>query len=281
MPGTLFVVATPIGNLEDITVRALRVLREVSVIAAEDTRRTAHLLARHAIETPMTSLHEHNEAGKSRALIDRLQRGESVAVVSDAGTPTVSDPGGLLIRSARDAGLKVEAVPGPSALLAALSSSGLPTDSFTFLGFPPSRGKDRKLWFERLQAVRGTIVFFEAPHRIEQTLGEILGAVGDCEAVICRELTKAHEESVKGPISTLFKQMTALRGEFTVVLNVGHTPDITGRDTDQAPAVVKYFGELTTNNGMARRMAIQMVAKRHGIKPNKVYEMIEAAKNSG
>src|SRR5262249_32827832 len=165
MPGTLFVVATPIGNLEDITVRALRVLREVSVIAAEDTRRTAHLLARYGIETPMTSLHEHNEAGKSRVLIDRLRRAESVALVSDAGTPTVSDPGGLLIGAAIDAGVKIEAVLGPSALLAALASSGLPTDCFTFLGFPPVRGKARKTWMERLQTVRGTIVFFEAPHR--------------------------------------------------------------------------------------------------------------------
>jgi 16S rRNA (cytidine1402-2'-O)-methyltransferase len=135
MAGTLFVVATPIGNLEDITVRALRILREVAVIAAEDTRRTAQLLARHAISTPTTSLHEHNEAGKSASLIARLQRGDSVALVSDAGTPTVSDPGGLLIKAAIEAGLRVEPVPGPSAVLTALAASGLPTDSFAFLGF--------------------------------------------------------------------------------------------------------------------------------------------------
>src|SRR6195256_6406956 len=151
MAGTLFVVATPIGNLEDITVRALRVLREVALIAAEDTRRTAHLLARHAITTPTTSLHEHNEAGKSAALVARLEAGESIALVSDAGTPTVSDPGSLLIRAAIDAGVRVEPIPGPSAVLAALAASGLPTDSFAFLGFPPTRSTDRKLWFDRLK----------------------------------------------------------------------------------------------------------------------------------
>ena len=175
MPGTLFVVATPIGNLEDITARALRVLREVAVIAAEDTRRTAHLLARYAIATPTTSLHEHNESGKSASLIARLQRGDSVALVSDAGTPTISDPGGRLIRAAIDAGIRVEPIPGPSAVLAALAASGLPTDSFTFLGFPPTRSKDRKQWFERAASCSaGPVVFFEAPHRIQATLARVL-----------------------------------------------------------------------------------------------------------
>src|SRR5256885_1108608 len=165
MPGTLFVVATPIGNLEDITARALRVLREADVIAAEDTRRTAHLLARYAITTPTISLHEHNEAAKTPSLVERLQRGEAIALVSDAGTPTVSDPGGRLIRAAIDAGVRVEPIPGPSAVLAALAASGLPTDTFTFLGFPPTRAKHRHAWFERLRTAGGTVVFFEAPHR--------------------------------------------------------------------------------------------------------------------
>jgi 16S rRNA (cytidine1402-2'-O)-methyltransferase len=167
MPGTLFVVATPIGNLEDITMRALRVLGEVAIIAAEDTRRTAKLLARYAIVTPTTSLHEHNEAAKTAPLITRLQAGESIAVVSDAGTPTVSDPGGVLIRAAIDAGIRVEPVPGPSAVLAALSASGLPTVSFAFLGFPPTRSSDRNAWFERMRDTRGTVVFLRVtpPYR--------------------------------------------------------------------------------------------------------------------
>src|SRR5262245_24920051 len=164
MPGTLFVVATPIGNLEDVTVRALRVLREVSLIAAEDTRRTSRLLARYAIPTPTTSLHEHNERAKSSSLIRRLQEGADVALVSDAGTPGVSDPGGRLIQAAIEAGIRVVPVPGPSAALAALTVSGLSTESFTFLGFPPTRSHDRKLWFDRARSIGGTIVFFEAPH---------------------------------------------------------------------------------------------------------------------
>src|SRR5436190_11684926 len=150
MPGTLFVVATPIGNLEDITARALRVLREVDLIAAEDTRRTAHLLARHAIATPTTSLHEHNESAKSPSLVARLQNGERIALVSDAGTPTVSDPGGRLIRAAIDAGVRVEAIPGPSATLTALAASGIPANTFTFLGFPPTRSTDRRRWLAEL-----------------------------------------------------------------------------------------------------------------------------------
>ena len=182
MPGTLFVVATPIGNLEDITARALRVLREASIIAAEDTRRTSHLLVRYAITTPTISLHEHNESQKSASIVARLQRGENVALVSDAGTPTISDPGQRLVRAAIDAGIKVEPVPGANAALAALAVSGLPTDAFTFMGFPPTRSKDRKCWFERVAAVRGTIVFFEAPHRIRQTLGDLLQqlAIASC-----------------------------------------------------------------------------------------------------
>jgi 16S rRNA (cytidine1402-2'-O)-methyltransferase len=281
MSGTLFVVATPIGNLEDITVRALRVLREVSVIAAEDTRRTAHLLARHAITTPSTSLHEHNEAGKSGALIARLQRGDSIALVSDAGTPTVSDPGGFLIKAAIEAGIRVEPVPGPSAVLTALAVSGLPTESFSFLGFPPTRAKDRKVWFDRVRAVGGTVVFFEAPHRIQATLHEFQREIGDCEAVIARELTKIHEELVRGHISGLAAAATDGRGEFTVVVNVGHTTNL-GRPLPPDPAmVVTEFGVLTNIDGMTRRKAINAVAKKHGMAPNDVYALIEEAKQSG
>ena len=217
MPGTLFVVATPIGNLEDITARALRVLREASIIAAEDTRRTANLLARYAIVTPTTSLHEHNEAQKSASIVERLQRGENIALVSDAGTPTISDPGLRLIRTAIEAGLRVESIPGPNAAIAALAASGLPADTFVFLGFPPTRSKARSDWFERARAVGGTVVFFEAPHRIRETLGELRRVAGDCPVVVCRELTKIHEELVRGPISEVLDRLDAPVGEFTVV----------------------------------------------------------------
>jgi 16S rRNA (cytidine1402-2'-O)-methyltransferase len=277
MPGTLFVVATPIGNLEDITVRALRVLREATVIAAEDTRRTQHLLARHAIATPTTSLHEHNEAGKSEALVARLLRGDSIALVSDAGTPTVSDPGGLLIRAAIDAGVRVEPIPGPSAILAALATSGLPTDSFTFLGFPPTRSTDRRLWFERLKAIGGTVVFFEAPHRIQATLQELEREVGDCELAVARELTKVHEQLVRGPISTVVPTLSKDRGEFTVVASIGQMTKLTTAPVD----VVTEFGETTKLPGMTKRKAINVIARRHGLAPNTVYEMLESAKKSG
>ncbi len=207
MPGTLFVVATPIGNLEDITARALRVLGEVSLIAAEDTRRTAHLLARYAITTPTTSLHEHNEEKKGASLVERLRHGESIALVSDAGTPTVSDPGHRFIAAAIEAGIRVEPIPGPSAALAALAASGLPTDTFLFLGFPPIKAKDRLEWFDAVRSATRTVVFFEAPHRIRATLEQLLAIVGDCQVAIGRELTKAHEELVRGPISTVMSEL--------------------------------------------------------------------------
>jgi len=278
MPGTLFVVATPIGNLEDITVRALRVLRDVAVIAAEDTRRTAQLLARHAIATPTTSLHEHNESRKSAAIVGRLQRGDDVALVSDAGTPTVSDPGGRLIRAAIDGGIRVEPIPGPSAVLAALAVAGFDTGSFSFFGFPPTRGADRREWFERLAAVRGTVVFFEAPHRITPTLDELRRTVGDCEVVVARELTKTHEQLVRGPISEVLTSLQSAKGELTIVANIGETPEI--MPVNPADVLVE-FGELTKINGLSRRNAISRLARRHGLAPNDVYAMIEDAKKSG
>jgi 16S rRNA (cytidine1402-2'-O)-methyltransferase len=267
MSGTLFVVATPIGNLEDITVRALRVLREVSVIAAEDTRHTARLLARHAISTPTTSLHEHNEAGKSPALIARLGRGENVALVSDAGTPTISDPGGRLIRDAIAAGIRVEPIPGASAVLAALAVAGAPTDMFSFHGFPPIRSKDRIEWFDRLRRVGGTVVFFEAPHRIRRTLETLLERAGDCQVVIARELTKIHEELVRGPISEVLLHVLTPRGEFTVVVEIGH---------------VTYIGAPeTVDDRDSKRATIAALAKSYGVSTNQVYRALEALRNSG
>jgi 16S rRNA (cytidine1402-2'-O)-methyltransferase len=281
MPGTLFVVATPIGNLEDITVRALRVLREVAVIAAEDTRRTAHLLARHGISTPTTSLHEHNESKRAPTLIARLQKGDDVALVSDAGTPTISDPGGFLIRLAIDAGLRVEPIPGPSAAMAALAVSGLPTDTVTFLGFPPTRSKPRNEWFERLRLIGGTVVFFEAPHRVRQTLRDLQRFVGDCPITLGRELTKAHEELVRGPISTVQNLLSAEIGEFTIVAQVGRQDNSGEITAPSGPELALEFGELTANQATSRRRAVAALARRHGLAPNDVYAAIEAAKKSG
>jgi 16S rRNA (cytidine1402-2'-O)-methyltransferase len=281
MAGTLFVVATPIGNLEDITVRALRILREVAVIAAEDTRRTAHLLARHAISTPTTSLHEHNEATKSASLIARLERGDNIALVSDAGTPTVSDPGSQLVREAIAAGIRVEAVPGPSAVLTLLAASGLPTDSFSFVGFPPTGAKDRNDWFDRLQALGQTVVFFEAPHRIQETLADLQRRVGDCPVVVGRELTKVHEELVRGQISEVLTTLTEFRGEFVVGAYIGRKPEYRPTVEPDNAALAAEIGEMTRIKGITKRKAIGAVARRHGLAPNRVYEALEMAKKSG
>jgi 16S rRNA (cytidine1402-2'-O)-methyltransferase len=278
MPGTLFVVATPIGNLEDITARALRVLGEVAIIAAEDTRRTAHLLARYAITTPTTSFHEHNEGRKAASLIARLRRGDSVALVSDAGTPTISDPGHGLIRDAIDAGIRVEAIPGPNAALAALAVSGLPSETFTFLGFPPTRSKDRIKWLEALKTAGRTVVFYEAPHRIRETLEQIRLSVGECRVAIGRELTKAHEELVRGPISTVIDGLLAPRGEFTVVINIGLMTEIQSDSPPNGLEMLVELGRMIDNDSLSRRRAINALARRYQLPPNEVYSAIEAAK---
>lgn len=281
MPGTLFVVATPIGNLEDITGRALRVLRSVTVIAAEDTRRTTHLLAHYAITTPTTSLHEHNEASKGGTLVTRLMRGESVALVSDAGTPTVSDPGARLIAAALDAGIKVEPIPGPSAALTALAASGFSSDTFLFLGFPPTRSKDRNNWMETVRTAGRTVVFFEAPHRIVRTLEELRLTVGDCEVVVARELTKLHEELVKGPISTVLGGLKTLKGEFTVVIDIGRITDLNQPVVAKDADMLEEFGVLTNSGGLNRRAAIAILADRYHQPRNEVYAAIERAKKLG
>lgn len=280
MPGTLFVVATPIGNLEDITTRALRVLREVAIIAAEDTRRTAHLLSRYAIPTPTTSLHEHNETGKSRMLIARLERGDNVALVSDAGTPTVSDPGQRLIEQAIAAGIRIESVPGPSAVVTALAASGFPSDAFAFMGFPPTRSKDRSEWLQRLAVIGGTVVFFEAPHRILRTLQEIQAEIGDRPVAVCRELTKAHEELVRGPISTVLGRLETIKGEFTVVIDIGLTTEHERGGLPSAPEMAIEIGLLTNNGLMSKRQAIASVARKRGLATNEVYRLLEEAKKS-
>jgi 16S rRNA (cytidine1402-2'-O)-methyltransferase len=278
MPGTLYVVATPIGNLEDITARALRVLREVALIAAEDTRRTAHLLARYAIATPTTSLHEHNETRKAPALIERLARGENVALVSDAGTPLISDPGRHLIRAAIAAGIKIESIPGPSAVIAALAAAGVSTETFSFLGFPPTRSKDRIMWFRKLRDVDQTVVFFEAPHRIRTTLEEMLRVLGDCPIVICRELTKIHESLVRGPISAVLKVMGDAKGELTVVIELGLTTDNEHLALPSDSQLLAELVHITENGNSSRRKALNILARRHHISPNEVYDAIERGK---
>jgi len=278
MPGTLYVVATPIGNLEDVTARALRVLKEVAVIAAEDTRRTAHLLARYAITTSMTSLHEHNEARKTPAIVARLAGGEDVALVSDAGTPLISDPGRHLIQAAVAEGIRIEPIPGPSAIVTALSAAGASTGTFTFVGFPPTRSKDRILWLESLRAINHAVVFFEAPHRIRETLEQLIPIVGDCPVVVCRELTKVHEELVRGPISTALEANWEAKGEVTVVADLGLKPETRQQETIGDGDLYSELCQMTENKVSSRRKALNMLARKHRMTPNQVYEAVERAK---
>ena len=219
-PGTLYLVATPIGNLEDVTLRALRTLKECDVAAAEDTRRTGQLLKHFGISKPMMSYFQFNEAKRSEEIIERLRRGEKVALVTDAGSPGISDPGERVVRAARAAGLRVESVPGPCALVAALTASGLATDEFHFIGFLPHKAGARRRELERLREVSGTVVLYESPYRIEKLLGELAEIFGDRTVVLARELTKKFEEYLRGTPGEL-RELTRkrrLKGEFVVLI---------------------------------------------------------------
>jgi len=221
MPGILYIVATPIGNLEDTTLRALRVLKEVDVVAAEDTRHTQILLSHYDIHTPLTSYHEHNEKTKSQELVKRLAQGQNIALVSDAGTPAISDPGFRLGVQAIRAGVRIIPIPGASALTAVLSASGLPTDRFVFEAFLPAKKRQRR---ERLQTLRDetrTLIFYEAPHRLKDSLDDIHELLGNREAVLAREVSKVHEEFLRGPVSELVRALGSgeIRGEVTLIIS--------------------------------------------------------------
>jgi 16S rRNA (cytidine1402-2'-O)-methyltransferase len=220
--GVLYVVATPIGNLEDLSERAVKTLKTVNLIACEDTRRTRALLTHLDVSKPLRSLFEHNERERVDEILDTVRSGASVALVSDAGTPTISDPGYRLVRAAREEGLRVVPIPGASAAIAALSVSGLPTHSFFFDGFPPRSGSARRDRFHALAALEATLVFYEATHRIADTLRDALAVFGDREAFIARELTKKHEETLFGRLSTLaarFAEGSETRGEFVLLID--------------------------------------------------------------
>ena len=219
-PGTLYVVATPIGNLEDITLRALRVLKEVGLVACEDTRRTRTLLTHFGIHAPVTSYFEHNKLAKGPAILKALREGTSVALVTDAGTPGISDPGFLLVKEAREAGIPVVPVPGPSAVVTALSAAGVPADHFVFDGFLPVKPGKRIHRLEALRELETTLVCYESPHRIVATLGAIGQVFGQVDIVVARELTKRFEEIVRGTPEALVERFAAgaVRGEFTLVI---------------------------------------------------------------
>ena len=268
--GTLFVCATPIGNLEDITLRALRVLREVDLIAAEDTRHTRKLLAHYDIHTPTTSYHQHSRGGRAKQLVEQLQKGRTIALVADAGTPGISDPGHELVSLAIAVGVPVVVVPGPSAVMSALAISGLPVRSFRYEGFLPRRQADRRALLASLAAETRTVVMFEAPHRLCETLEDILEVCGDRPLAAARELTKVHEEVVRGTVSEVLAHFRRRRprGEFTLVLG--------GAQAAQQPAAGEQELERALRalleEGVSLRDAARRLATVYGVSRRQVYQ---------
>jgi 16S rRNA (cytidine1402-2'-O)-methyltransferase len=277
---TLFLVSTPIGNLEDITLRALRVLREVSLIAAEDTRHTAKLLSHFDIRTPTTSFYEQVEHDRIPRLLARLAAGDSIALVSDAGTPGISDPGYRLVKAALAAGVRVEAVPGASSLLAALVPSGLPTSSFSFLGFPPPRQQARDRWLSAIANRSETLILFEAPHRVRETLEAVRRVLGNRQIVVARELTKLHEEFLRGTVSDALGRLTSPRGEFTLVLAGADASPAEQEPLPDAASLLREFGQLIEMVRLSRRDAVNSLANRYGVSSKELYKAIESAKAS-
>jgi 16S rRNA (cytidine1402-2'-O)-methyltransferase len=277
MPASLYVVATPIGNLDDITLRALAVLKSVALIAAEDTRRTGTLLRHFGIATSTTSFHAHNERQKLPHLLQKLADGHDLALVSDAGTPVVADPGQRLIAAAIEQGITVVPIPGPSAVMAALVVSGLPLDSFVFVGFAPARSNDRNKWLAVLNDEERAVVFFEAPHRIRKTLAAMGELLADRPITICRELTKVHEEAIRLTVSAAGSLQVTEKGEFTIVLG----PKPAAQQAAQTIAdadVYTFFCHLIENEGIGRRLAISRTASKFGLSTNDAYAAVERSK---
>jgi 16S rRNA (cytidine1402-2'-O)-methyltransferase len=272
--GILYVVATPIGNPEDITARAVRALAEVDLIACEDTRRTGRILAAHSIRTPTVSYFEHNEERRTRALVERLRMGAQIAIVTDAGTPAISDPGYRLVRAAIEAGIRVTPIPGPSAVIAALSIAGLPTDRFVFEGFLPSKAGERRRALERLAREERTLVFYEASRRLAETLTDMATAFGgDRIAVVVREMTKTYEETVRGSFTELANRFASqeVLGEVTLVVE-GARP---GRQAGVSPshADESRMVEVLCEAGLSLKQAAAAVAKLTGASRRDVYQL--------
>jgi 16S rRNA (cytidine1402-2'-O)-methyltransferase len=267
--GVLYIVSTPIGNLEDITLRAIRVLKEADLAAAEDTRHTRHLFDRYQIETQLTSYHDHNKEKKAPILIARLLEGKSVALVSDAGTPGISDPGYFLINLAIDQNVPVVPIPGATAAVAALSVSGMPTDQFIFEGFLPARHLARRKRLQQLVREERTMIFYEAPHKIVRTIEDMLEVFGDRRVVITRELTKLHEETIRGKISECLNRLHSgtIKGEFTIVVH-GFSSEPLKQDIDTAD----YLKDLILHRGLSKKEAISVAADELGLPKKDVYK---------
>jgi 16S rRNA (cytidine1402-2'-O)-methyltransferase len=279
MSGTLYLVATPIGNLADITHRALQILKDVDLIACEDTRHTHKLLQHYGITTKTVSYHEHNEQQRTAQLVEQLKDGSDIAVVSDAGTPSISDPGFRLVRAAIENDVPVVPVPGPSALISALIAAGLPTDEFFFAGFLPSRSNARRTRLNELRAVPGTLIFYEAPHRLVTTLKDAYEILGEREAVVARELTKLHEEIKRGRLSELssyFEDNDKARGEIVVLIDRTVIAETTVKTESTIAALVDRFEQ----EGMDHRAALKKAARELGLSRAEAYRKLVATKNT-
>ena len=276
--GTLYIVATPIGNLEDITLRAIRVLKEADAIAAEDTRHTQKLLSKFDIHTPLTSYHDHNKEEKAPVLVARLLEGKNVALVSDAGTPGISDPGYFLINLAVDQKIPVVPIPGATAAIAALSVSGLPTDRFVFEGFLPSKHTARMKRLIELAKEERTLIFYEAPHRIMQALEDMQTVLGDRKAVLTRELTKVHEQVLRGRIPDVRRQLEAgsMKGEFTIIVEAAAS----GADRVNISAE-EYLKNLILHRGLPKKEAIAVAAHDLGVPKKEIYKIGLTIKEEG
>lgn len=270
MPGTLYIVATPIGNLEDFTQRALRVLKQADLIAAEDTRHTKKLLAHYNIATRLTSYYDEIEGEKAAQLVKELERGKNIALVSDAGTPTLSDPGFRLVQAAIGAGAAVVPVPGPSALLAVLSASGLPTDRFAFEGFLPAKRRERREKLQALGSETRTLAFYEAPHRIRETLADMVELFGDRAAVVGREVTKLHEEFIRGRLSDALAAVEAKepRGEITLV--------VAGFAGEKPPAEAALKDEIDAllSQGLRVKEIAEILGEKFDYPKKNIYRMV-------
>lgn len=271
--GTLYIVATPIGNLEDITFRAIRVLKEVGLIAAEDTRRTRKLLSAYGISTHATSLHDHNEREKSGLIISKLEEGVDVAYVSDAGTPGISDPGYLLVKESLARSIQVSAVPGPSAVIAALSISGLPLDRFCFHAFLPQRQGPRRKLLYTLKGESRTMVFYESPRRLLAALRDMRSILGNRNISLSRELTKIHEETLRGPLSVIIDLLEerTVKGEITLVVAGAGADDASEPSPE---ALWANFQEIQNNAHLSTRDAVDLIATQKGLSRKSVYDTI-------
>ena len=282
MAGTLYIVASPIGNLEDITLRALRVLKEVDLIAAEDTRHTQKLLVHYGIATPLTSYHQHNENAKSASLVQRLSSGCRIALISDAGTPIISDPGFRLVQGAIQAGIPVVPIPGPSALTAVLGASGLPTDRFAFEGFLPARKSQRRERLRELREEQRTLVFYEAPHRVKESLQDLLEVLGDRQMVLGREMTKVYEEFIRGSVSELAAQAKTKewRGEMTLVVEGKKDRDSDiDRERERERGLKTEIKKLR-KEGMRVKEIAELLGERFSLPKREVYRLVlNEAKN--